>query len=452
MTKDHEIESSDIINDDPNSELATEATIQDLIEARTESEQILEEDWRDKNAHLRALNLLVRSFYQIQKQRLMMGNRLFAYCAKSLGIKPGTSKDSNKMASKILNELLVEHKDITTAIAKKLIGEETIDAYKSKYNIDIRQIIAENPSYMRVDLGLLNKTKTLAEMSEIEPCLAIESVFKDRKLIQTRTDYVLANQWVKLKNMETEIQKDFAKIVEKFQIWTGFLKQVRGIGPTLAACLISMINMEKCYTVQSLWKYCGLDVVVVDGIGVGRNSHKECMEEREYVDADGNIKTKMSLTYNPWLKSKLMGTLSGMLMLQNPVYKGIYSEIRQRYESSDRMSMMRPKIKNGIPVIDKKTGEPSMIPMYPLARINMMSQRYMVKMFLLDLWVHNRIFMGLPLKTPYAMAKLNYQAKFRTFINDSTGTKQLTRVAFDPRLNLEMLKEIERGPISKYVL
>lgn len=65
-------------------------------------------------------------------------------------------------------------------------------------------------------------------------------------------------------------------------------------------------------------------------------------------------------------------------------------------------------------VVYEENGRPKMRPAFPKIRIENMSRRYMIKMFLIDLYVHWCVLEGIPVKTPYCEEKLGLQAKLHT--------------------------------------
>ena len=432
----------------------SEEVVDDISENNT---VVFRDDWRETE-ELKALTFLTQSLYQIQHLRIGLGNRIYAHCAVNLGIQPGMKKDDSKQAATVMKKLMSEYKDITTALADSILSAELREKLIKK-KIDVDALVLNNPqAFLVKNSNKINKAidEVANQVNEVADLNDAELLVKhfSNGLIRNDAEFQMARMWAQLRSIESGIADELANIIKNchFDIWDSFLIGVDGIGPTLASCLISTINMKKCYTVQSLWKYCGLDVFInKDGVGEGRSRKAEHMEERDYIDKEGNVKKKLSLTYNPWLKTKLMGTIAGMFMQLNKDYRAIYDDIKLRLNNSERPEMMRPRVKNGQPVINKKTGEPELVQAYPKARINMMSQRYMIKMFLLDYWVHGRILLGEPLKVPYAQEKLGYKCKFRTFIYEpSIGKKVFTRIDFEENLDLNMLNKIQQGPASKY--
>ena len=101
------------------------------------------------------------------------------------------------------------------------------------------------------------------------------------------------------------------------------------------------------------------------------------------VDKDGKPLLKNGITYNPKLKTKLMGVLTGCLLkAKDPTYSKIYYDLRMRYDNSPYY---------------KDTSD---------AHKNMMAQRYMVKEFLRAMWITWRRLEGLEVDEPYEVAKL----------------------------------------------
>lgn len=131
---------------------------------------------------------------------------------------------------------------------------------------------------------------------------------------------------------------------------------------------------------ETLEEYIG-DVVVSQ-----HGRRKGDTEMFEYIDKDGNKQLKRGITYNPIVKTKLMGVLTGCLMkAKDPFYSECYKDYRARLENSAYH-------KN-----------------YSKGRINMMAQRYMIKQFLRHLWVVWRQLEGLEVDNPYEVEKLGHK-------------------------------------------
>lgn len=88
--------------------------------------------------------------------------------------------------------------------------------------------------------------------------------------------------------LEKEALKEVMRLIKHHPAW-GWLKDVRGVGPTMAGVIISEVDINRCTTVSKLWAYCGL--------AVGPDGKADRKKKGE------------KLKYNPWLKSKVLKVL-----------------------------------------------------------------------------------------------------------------------------------------------
>jgi len=273
---------------------------------------------------------LVRGFYDVQKLRISTGNRIVANFHAKLGREPGQKlEEMDPESKKILDQLVQEAKLITTAIAEKNSKPGTV-------------------------------------------------IKKHEGIIDDEIEYELVIDYLVLLETEERYAKTIEKAVKQFPIWQHFLSGVKGCGPLMAAVIISELDPHKARHVSSFWKYAGLDVTN----GEGRSRRKEHLVEVEYVNKSGELTTRKSITFNPFLKTKLIGVLGTSFLRSKSPYSEIFYDYRARLENH--------------PQHNNKT---------PMHRKNM-AIRYMVKMFLKDLWVAWRTLEGLPVTTDYAEAKL----------------------------------------------
>ena len=101
-----------------------------------------------------------------------------------------------------------------------------------------------------------------------------------------------------------------------------------------------------------------------------------------YLDKEGVEQTRKSITFNPFLKTKLYVLASCFIKLRESPYRKIYDDYKHR-------------IANHPDHVEKSLGH----------RHNM-AQRYMLKRFLADLYVAWRILEGLPISVEYYEGKL----------------------------------------------
>jgi hypothetical protein len=204
--------------------------------------------------------------------------------------------------------------------------------------------------------------------------------FKGDELISDFTEFVLISQYVALEDQEIRQFKSLGSILEDYPIYNEFLKDVKGIGPAMAGVIISEIDITKARYPSSLWMYAGLDVA---GDGRGRSRRAEHLVKRQYKNAAGEDAERNSITFNPFLKTKLIGVLgSSFLRAGDNKYSQIYRDYKNRLQN-------RPDLSE-----ESK------------ARRHNMATRYMIKQFLCDLYNAWRPLEGLPVAPPYAEAKL----------------------------------------------
>ena len=275
---------------------------------------------------IKPIKIAVRGCYDIQKLRIQTGNRIAANFRVKIGVEPSEKPDA--ATDKILKQLRRDYALITE--------------------------------------GMVNKMPTLKK-------------FKGKGIIDDYTEFVLVAQYEQIYNVEVQAFKNLEKLLDEIPIWNEFLKGVRGVGKSMAGVIISEIDIAKAKYVSSLWKFSGLDVAED---GKGRSRRKEHLIDVEYTDKEGNIKTKKSITFNPFLKTKLTGVLGGSFLKAGGPYADVYYGYKNRLEN-------HPDHK------EKTKGH----------RHNM-AVRYTVKCFLKDLYRIWRKLEDLPVHPPYSEAKL----------------------------------------------
>lgn len=280
------------------------------------------------------LKIFVRGAYDIQKLRIQMSNRIVTNFKARLGQKPG--------------EL-----------------EETIDQAGKESLKRIRR------SHQKIIDGV----KTLPKPKN----------FIGDEIISSYTEFCLVDSYIYLENRENSHFKMLGLMLKEFKIYTEFLDNIKGIGPAMAGILISEIDINRCKYPSSLWKYAGLDVA---DDGQGRSKKKEHLVTTVFINKGGEEDTKLGITFNPFLKSKLIGVLaSSFLRAGENYYSTIYRDYKNRLENNSKHD-------------EKSKGH----------RHNM-AMRYMIKMFLIDFHMAWRKIEGLPVSTSYCEGKLGKDHK-----------------------------------------
>lgn len=288
---------------------------------------------------------IVRGAYDLQKMRVQTGNRLVANFKARLGQAPGVSEEA-------------------------AFDDEHADFLK-----DLRA------DFDRITDGVL-AIPTMRQFRSRMDKLADE----DKVLISNYAELTLSAQYFQLLRDEQEQFKRLGELVESTPLWQHFLKDVRGVGPAMAGVILSELDPHKAEYPSSFWKYAGLDVAPnADGVMQGRGKQACHLVDKEYTTRGGNTDTRKSITFNPWLKTKLVGVL-GTVFIKQPADKSPY---RQTYDN------YKHRLKNMEAHADKRP-----------AQIHAMAIRYMVKRFLVDLHMAWRAIEGLPVSKEYSEAKL----------------------------------------------
>lgn len=203
--------------------------------------------------------------------------------------------------------------------------------------------------------------------------------FAPTKYISNYALLVLVQAYIETERAENTAMKATADYVADVPIWKHFLEGVRGCGPTMAAVMLSRFDIHKAERPSQFWAFAGLDVAPD---GRGRSRRKEHLVDREYVDRDGEVSVRKGITFDPWLKTKLYVLATCVIKAGDGPYRKIYDDYKHR-------------LKHRPDWAERSDGH----------RHNA-AMRYMIKMFLLDLWRNWREVEGLPIVPSYAEAKL----------------------------------------------
>ena len=122
----------------------------------------------------------------------------------------------------------------------------------------------------------------------------------------------LAVQSFLLDQLEAQGLRKVKRLVDKHPVWKGFLKPIKGIGPTLGGVVLSEIRVDRAPTVSALWSFCGL--AVRDG------------------EADRKRKGQRA-SYNPWLKAKMLKVMGDCMIKASSQYRKFYDDYKHRKEN-----------------------------------------------------------------------------------------------------------------------
>jgi len=209
---------------------------------------------------VRNLNAMTRGVYDLQQLRIQAGLRLVAnFRAKLKKPEPELEEDGelSKEAQELIATLKAAHKRLTDGVAR-------------------------------------NRT------------LPSREGFTGDEVISSYAELALVDQYVTIEGVESRGFRELTGVLDGIPIYAEYLKDVRGVGPAMAAVLISRLDPHRARHPSSFWKFTGLDV---GPDGRGRSRREEHLVERTYIDKNGDEKTRRSITYDPWLKTKVVGVL-----------------------------------------------------------------------------------------------------------------------------------------------
>ena len=303
------------------------------------------EEFRRKRLELRTID---SCFYDVQKARIEIGNRICASYYTQMGVKPGTKKADTLSAEelKILKNFEDEYNLITDALVDNRSGK-------------VAKIIASHQ--------VADNSGNLVQLSKI----------------RSYSDFALIAHYIHHKEDEIALKKALEMKLPEYPIYTEFLSNIRGVGPLMAGVIISYFDPYVAKYSSSFIKYAGLDpVVTLDEEGNlkvhGRTNHEEDLILRDYVSKKtGKVEQKKSTTYNPFVKTKLVGVLADCFIKAKSDYATCFY---------DRMH----RLNNNVETAD-----------LPYGRKVKIANRYMINQFLKDLFVAYRRTEGLPVPLSY---------------------------------------------------
>lgn len=279
------------------------------------------------------LRAAIDTFYDLQKLRIQVGNRL---CAS---FKYG-SDDSNE-DDKFIMVLIGEYDRVTDTLVEQFDN---------------------------------NSRRLLKAIKATDNLEYIKSAF----------DYSLVEQYKSLREQEDETNKLISKLVKEHPMWDRFFVDVKGCGTTMAAICIAYLDIHKARYVSSFWSYSGVGTRTTEDGSVVAMSRKSTIEV-EYVDSEGNIKTKKSIGYNEFLHTKLLGVLGDSFVKQGDVYRKVYDDYKNRYLNKPDWQTQKGALR---------------------LRAHRAAIRQVIKAFLRDLWVEWRTYEGYEIPLSYAEAHL----------------------------------------------
>jgi hypothetical protein len=191
------------------------------------------------------------------------------------------------------------------------------------------------------------------------------------------------------RDQEKAIEKMLKKTLSRFPIYTDYLKDVKGIGTIAAGWIIAEYDIHKATTVSKLWQFTGLNASLVPGKKRVENKDGSFSYDftGEMVRGD-KLTTGHVAPFNKRLRTALLGVMAdGFIKAQNIYALQYYYPYKARLEQEDSKVT---HIGKDVAWKDVTKGHRDRA-----------AKRYMLKMFLKDLYVVWRTMEGLEARKPY---------------------------------------------------
>lgn len=233
------------------------------------------------------------------------------------------------------------------------------------------------------------------------------------------------------KSQEMEIEKNLKSMLKRFPVYNKWMKDVKGVGPIAAGWILGEFDIHEATTVSKMWQFAGLNPSMVEGkkrienedgtfsyIPTGKMIrgdkmtpgfvapfNKRLRTALVGVLADGFIKAGFNWTacteeqfnqlpeeYRSRREKNKIKDVPCQLSFSSP-YTKLYFNYKQRLEHSE----------NQTTAISKKGADPASIKWKDCSKghRDRAAKRYMIKMFLKDLYAEWRKIEGLPVREPY---------------------------------------------------
>lgn len=189
------------------------------------------------------------------------------------------------------------------------------------------------------------------------------------------------------REQEALAEKELLKRLRQFSVYSAFLTHVKGVGPIAAGWIIGEFDIEEATTVSKLWQFSGLNPGEVRGrVRVDDGNGKFHFELTDTLIRGDKLTPGFVAPFNKRLRTALVGVLAdGFIKCQGDYALNYYYPYKTRLEQEEH----------------KIEGEEKAWSEVCKARRDRAAKRYMIKMFLRDLYVAWRTLEGLPVRAPY---------------------------------------------------
>lgn len=194
---------------------------------------------------------------------------------------------------------------------------------------------------------------------------------------------------------ESAIEKKMLAMLRKMPVYHSFLKTCKGVGTIAAGHICGAFDIYKAETVSKMWQYSGMNPGMV--VGKKRVENKDgtfsMIETTEMIRGD-KLTAGFVSPFNKQLRTALCGVMAdGFIKSQNEYCMKFYYPMKQRLEHSENTVLEISKAGAKPKAIMWKDAKP--------AHRHRAAIRYMVKMFIADLYAAWRPLHGLNVREPY---------------------------------------------------
>jgi hypothetical protein len=227
-------------------------------------------------------------------------------------------------------------------------------------------------------------------------------------------------EYVKLSTskIEKKLAKEIQNILKTEAIYKDFFVNVRGCGPLMSAACLSEFDIHKADTVSKLWQFAGLNSGLVRGKKIIKITKDTDMSQtiKAYENKKGEqcgiiltdemirgdkLTSGFVAPFNQWLRTKLIGVLAGGMIKAQNGDNGRNYAIDFYYPYKNRLEQEENKVLHlGKMTAWKDTTK---------GHRDSAAKRYMIKMFLKDLYVAWRTIEGLPVRPSYQEEYLGHK-------------------------------------------
>lgn len=234
---------------------------------------------------------------------------------------------------------------------------------------------------------------------------------------------------------ESDIEKKMMRILKRFPIYTEYLANVKGVGAIAAGHIISSFDIEKADTVSKLWQYAGMNPGMVRG---KRRKDKpdgtfDIIETDTMIRGD-RMTAGFVAPFNKTLRTALCGVLAdGFLKagirgedVTQDEYDSLpetWRRLNSKTKQPQKLVALTPQAKfymdykHRLACSEKETSEikkGGKVDRKPWRECtaghrDRAAKRYMIKMFLAELYEFWREMEGLPVRPPYQEEYLGHK-------------------------------------------